>query len=146
MAIELVDYSCTKILGRKRVEASPSATPLKRMRSGGINFNSEISPLEALPLDILIEVLCCVEHEDLKQLFHVSETVREATLIAKRTHFQYKTPKKKTFVSYDPINNANESHDIEAPNAPLRKSKSRLNRNKFDDISVNLFDIMAEEM
>ncbi|XP_019440299.1 PREDICTED: uncharacterized protein LOC109345635 isoform X4 [Lupinus angustifolius] len=121
MAIELVDYSCTKTLGRKRVEASPSATPLKRMCSGGITFISENSPLEALPLDIL-------------------------TLIAKGTYFEYRTPKKKTFVFYDPINNANRSHDIEAPNAPLRKSKSRLNRNKFDDISVNLFDFMVEEI
>ncbi|XP_019440297.1 PREDICTED: F-box protein At1g61340-like isoform X2 [Lupinus angustifolius] len=126
MAIELVDYSCTKTLGRKRVEASPSATPLKRMCSGGITFISENSPLEALPLDILIEVLCCVEHEDLNQLFHVSKTIREATLIAKGTYFEYRTPKKKTFVFYDPINNANRSHDIEAPNAPLRKSKSRI--------------------
>ncbi|KAE9599308.1 hypothetical protein Lal_00043858 [Lupinus albus] len=145
MALELVDYSCTKTLGRKRVEASPSATPLKRVCSGGITFNSENSPLEALPLDILIGVLCCVEHEDLNQLFHVSKTIREATLIAKVTHFEYKTPKKK-IVFYDPMDNANGSHDIEAPNAPLRKSNPRLSRNKFDDISVNLLHFMAEEM
>jgi hypothetical protein len=34
--------------------------------------------LEDLPLDILVRIICGVEHEDLKQLFHVSKTIREA--------------------------------------------------------------------
>ncbi|OIV96132.1 hypothetical protein TanjilG_13064 [Lupinus angustifolius] len=115
---------------RKRVEASPMK-----------------SPLEALPLDILVKVLCGVEHEDLNQLFFVSKTIREGTLIAKKTHFEYSTPKKNTFAFHDPIVIENaEVHEIEAPNAPLRKSNLRLNGKKFDDISVNLFDIMEEEM
>ncbi|OIV91635.1 hypothetical protein TanjilG_09047 [Lupinus angustifolius] len=146
--MELVDYTCTRTLGRKRVEASPPASPLKRMCSGGITFNSDKSPLEALPLDILVKVLCGVEHEDLNQLFHVSKTIREATLIAKGTHFEYRTPKKKLVALYDPtdMDNANGFHEIEAPNAPLRKSNFKLSGKKFDDISINLFELMEEEM
>ncbi|KAK7246590.1 hypothetical protein RIF29_41459 [Crotalaria pallida] len=148
MAMEPVDYSCTRTLGRKRVEASPSVTPLKRMCSGRITLNSDKSPLEALPLDILIKVLCGVEHEDLNQLFRVSKTIREVALIAKGTHFEYSTPKKKLFGLYDPTDmhdDANGFHEMEAPNAPLRKSKLRLNGKKLEGISVNLFEFMDEE-
>ncbi|CAL0309422.1 unnamed protein product [Lupinus luteus] len=146
--MEFVDYTCTRTLGRKRVEASPPVSPLKRLCSGGITFNSDKSPLEALPLDILVKVLCGVEHEDLIQLFHVSKTIREATLIARGTHFQYRTPKKKLFAFYDPIDmdNANGFHEIEAPNAPLRKSNLMLNVKKLDVISIKLFDLKEEEM
>ncbi|KAF1882236.1 hypothetical protein Lal_00038882 [Lupinus albus] len=146
--MELVDYTCTRTLGRKRVEASPPVSPSKRICSGGITFNSDKSPLEALPLDILVKVLCGVEHEDLTQLFHVSKTIREATLIAKGSYFEYRTPKKKLFAFYDPIDmdDANGFHEIEAPNAPLRKSNLMSNGKKFEDISINLFEFMEEEM
>ncbi|XP_061352392.1 F-box protein At1g61340-like [Gastrolobium bilobum] len=98
MALVHGDNGYTGTLGRKRVmvsnngEASPPLTPLKRMFSGRITLNSESSSLKTLPQDILIKVLCGVDHEDLKQLFHVSKTIREATLIAKQ-HFDYTTPK-----------------------------------------------------
>uniref|UniRef100_A0A6N2KPS9 F-box domain-containing protein n=1 Tax=Salix viminalis TaxID=40686 RepID=A0A6N2KPS9_SALVM len=54
-------------------------SPLKRLRS----LKPEKSNLESLPQDILIRVLCGVDHDDLKQLFHVSKVIREATSIAK---------------------------------------------------------------
>ncbi|XP_061368219.1 F-box protein At1g61340-like [Gastrolobium bilobum] len=98
MALVHGDNGYTGTLGRKRVmvsnngEASPPLTPLKRMFSGRITLNSESSSLKTLPQDILINVLCGVDHEDLKQLFHVSKTIRETTLIAKQ-HFDYTTPK-----------------------------------------------------
>ncbi|TKY71626.1 F-box protein [Spatholobus suberectus] len=153
MAIGLEGHSYTRTLGRKRVvisnneEASPQVTPLKRMCSGRISLNSERSPLEALPQEILFQVLCGVDHEDLKQLFHVSKTIREATLMAKELHFEYSTPKKKTFAFLTPfdLEDANGFQEIEAPNAPLRKSKSRLNGKKLADISVALFAFMDEE-
>ncbi|XP_054790304.1 F-box protein SKIP27-like [Prosopis cineraria] len=143
--------SYTRSLSRKRivvstdVEASPldssSVTPLKRMRSGTFILNSERSRFEALPQDILIRVLCGVDHEDLKQLFQVSKTIKEAALIAKQWHFEYSTPKKKTFVLRTSIavDDENEIPEIEAPNAPMRKSKSRLSGRKLSDISVALF-------
>ncbi|XP_061351946.1 F-box protein At1g61340-like [Gastrolobium bilobum] len=122
MALVLVDNGYTGTLGRKRIvvynngEASPPLTPLKRMS--------------------VIKVLCGVDHEDLKQLFHVSKTIRKATLIAKQ-HFDYLTPKKKILAF--PIL-------FETPNAPLRKyNKSRLNGRKLADIAGTLFASMDGE-
>ncbi|KAK4271428.1 hypothetical protein QN277_020128 [Acacia crassicarpa] len=141
----------TRSLSRKRivvstdVEASPqdssSMTPLKRMRSGAFTPNSEKSRLEELPQDILIRVLCGVDHEDLKQLYHVSKTIKEAALIAKQWHFEYSTPKKKTFALQTAIalDDEKEIPEMEAPKAPLRKFKSRLSGKKLSDISVALF-------
>ncbi|KAK7412272.1 hypothetical protein VNO78_03724 [Psophocarpus tetragonolobus] len=154
MAIPLDSYCYTLTLGRKRVvvsndvETSPQVTtPFKRMCSKKISPNSERSLLEALPQDILVKVLCGVDHEDLKQLFHVSRTIREATLIAKELHFEYSTPKKRslTFLNRFDLENANGLKEIQAPNAPLRKSKSRLNGKKLADISLALFSFMDEE-
>ncbi|KAI4296623.1 hypothetical protein L6164_036569 [Bauhinia variegata] len=141
----------TQTLGRKRVvisnnvEASEhdstSMAPLKRQCSGILIVNSERSRLEALPMDVLIRVLCGVDHEDLKQLFHVSKTIREATVNAKQYHFEYSTPKKKTFTFRSSIEmgEGDDFQEIEAPHAPLRKAKSRLSGTKLADISVALF-------
>ncbi|XP_020221505.1 F-box protein At1g61340 [Cajanus cajan] len=156
MSIGLEGFSYTLTLGRKRVvvsnnvEASPQVTnPLKRMCSSDrISLNSEASPLEALPQDILVQVLSGVDHEDLRQLFHVSKTIREASLIAKELHFEYRTPKKKTFYFLTPLDleDANGFQEKEAPNAPLiKKPKSRFNRKKLEDIAVTLFPFMDEE-
>ncbi|XP_057433403.1 F-box protein At1g61340-like [Lotus japonicus] len=131
-------------VGRRRVlipnndEASP---PLKRFICSHGNSESS-SPLEALPQEILIKVLCGVDHEDLKQLFHVSKTIREATLVAKEMHFEFSTPKKKTFALISPVDMEEE---IEAPNAPLplKNPKSRLQGRKLS--SLALFASMDEE-
>ncbi|XP_061350530.1 F-box protein At1g61340-like [Gastrolobium bilobum] len=148
MEIGFEGYCYTRALGRKRVlvsnnvEDSPlNPNPLKRTCSGRMTLNSEISRLETLPHDILIRLLCGVDHEDLKQLFHVSRTIREATQIAKEMHFEYSTPKKKTFACLQPIDleDASGLQEIEAPNAPLRKSKSRLSGRNLASISVALF-------
>ncbi|KAL2343097.1 hypothetical protein Fmac_004382 [Flemingia macrophylla] len=64
---------------------------------GNMSIGIEGFLLKALPQDILVQVLCGVDHEVLKQVFHVSKTIREATLIVKDLHFEYSTPKKKTF-------------------------------------------------
>ncbi|KAJ0254640.1 F-box protein [Hirschfeldia incana] len=101
--------------------------------------------LEDLPLDILVKIICGVEHEDLKQLFHVSKTIREATLIAKQTHFAYSTPRKTLgfhFGRYGldtPFNLGD--NEIEAPAAPLQKRYRRINRNEDNSgVSVALFN------
>ncbi|KAK4269776.1 hypothetical protein QN277_022889 [Acacia crassicarpa] len=116
-------------------------TSLKRMRSRAFTPNSERSRLEALPHDTLIRVSCGVDHEELKQLYHVSKTIKEAALIAKQWHFEYSTPKKKTFALQTAIelDDENEILEMEAPNAPLRKFKSRLSGKKLSNISVALF-------
>ena len=70
------------------------------------------------------------------------------TEIAKRLHFEYSTPKKKTFAAFhSPIDveDANGFEEIEAPKAPLRKSKSMLDGGKLASISVALFASMDKE-
>ncbi|KAG5010532.1 F-box protein [Glycine soja] len=151
MTLGFEGYSYTTTLGRKRVvllhnEASSlnsnsAVNPLKRMCSGKFTFDSERSRLEALPLDVLIRVLCGVDHEDLEQLVRVSKTVREAAEIARRMHFEYSTPKKKTFAIPKPfdIEGAGGFEEIDTPNAPLRKPKSKLIGKNLASISVALF-------
>ncbi|KAJ7968462.1 F-box protein [Quillaja saponaria] len=146
----------TRALGRKRVViskngvASPldsnSETPLKRRCSGRMVFEPEKSQLEALPQDILIKILCGVEHDDLKQLFDVSTAIREATAIAKKWHFAYNTPTKKSraFRTRLDLEDSDELDEIEAPKAPSRRYKARLDGKKLNDISVALFSSMDE--
>ncbi|CAA2982427.1 F-box At1g61340-like [Olea europaea subsp. europaea] len=134
--------------GRKRVSLSNTAmefdefipsTPLKRQCYEDSFFCSEKSALEAFPQDVLIRILCSVEHDDLKRLFFVSKTIREATLIAKHMHFAYSTPKKT--VGFRNVDASSEFDEIIAPNAP-RQSRiphSRLDEKKLDDLSVALF-------
>ncbi|CAH9133699.1 unnamed protein product [Cuscuta epithymum] len=104
------------------------------------------SVLDALPQDVLIRIVCGVEHDDLKRLFHVSKGIREATLVAKKWHFEYSTPRKT--VGFKNRNCTGKSKwsdvvdEVEAPNAPLRQfrvPKSRLNGKKLADLSVELF-------
>jgi len=59
MALGFEGYSYTTALGRKRVALVHNVevlSPLKRTRSEKITFDSERSPLEALPLEILVSV------------------------------------------------------------------------------------------
>jgi hypothetical protein len=114
---------------------------LKRICSGKFNLISEKSRLESLPQDLLVRVLCCVDHDDLEQLFNVSTTIREASEIAKQMHFEFSTPKKNTVVVRSPFDIENGFDEIEAPNAPmlLKKSKPRLSAKKLAGISVSLF-------
>ncbi|XP_041026181.1 F-box protein SKIP27 [Juglans microcarpa x Juglans regia] len=145
-------------LGRKRVlvsndlEDSPidsaPRTPPKKQCAERMVLDAERSSLEALPQDILIRVLCGVNHEDLKHLFHVSKVIREATLIAKQSHFAYSTPSKtRAFRTTIDLEDSNEFDDKEAPNAPKlsRRCKPRLSKKKLADISVALFSSMDEE-
>ncbi|CAI9292685.1 unnamed protein product [Lactuca saligna] len=121
------------------------ATPKKKQFLGSESlFCYERSLLEALPQEILIKILCGVDHDDLKRLFHVSKPIREAALIAKKLHFEYSTPKKipafrcslnlEEFPSRD-------FDEIEAPNAPKqsRVSRSRLTKKNLAAITVSLF-------
>ncbi|XP_075664237.1 F-box protein At1g61340-like [Castanea sativa] len=150
---------CASAFGRKRIlisnhfeglaiDSAPK-TPSKKMCGERLGLDSERSLLEALPQDILIRVLCGVNHEDLKQLFHVSKTIREATLIAKQWHFAYSTPSKtRAFRTAFDLENPSELDDeTEAPNAPkqLRPRRSRLSEKKLADISVALFASPDEE-
>ncbi|KZV55208.1 hypothetical protein F511_12795 [Dorcoceras hygrometricum] len=103
------------------------------------------SALENLPPEILIRILCGVEHDDLKRLFFVSNAIREATLIAKQCHFAYSTPRKT--VGFRNIETPDDFNEVEAPNAPKqsRVPRFRLSKKKLEDISVVLFPSGDEE-
>ncbi|KAF3451566.1 hypothetical protein FNV43_RR07661 [Rhamnella rubrinervis] len=152
----LVRY--TRSFGRKRIvisnigEASPldssTMSPLKKLCGDRMVVDSERSRLEALPQDVLIRILCGVDHEDLKQLFHVSKPIREATVIAKQWHFAYSTPSKtRAFRTAIDLQDCCEVDEIDTPNAPKqhRQHRSRLSGKKLQSISVALFASPDEE-
>ncbi|XVF87579.1 hypothetical protein PTKIN_Ptkin18bG0131600 [Pterospermum kingtungense] len=149
---------CSSGLGRKRVGISNdmeesmhldsvTGVPLlKRQRSERLMMMMaddchEKSALELLPQDVLIRIICGVDHEDLKQLSNVSKSFREAAAIAKRLHFAYSTPAKiKAFRTSIDSDGSSELDDIEAPNAPKQwRFQRSINRKKLADISVALF-------
>ncbi|XP_031276758.1 F-box protein At4g35930 [Pistacia vera] len=50
------------------------------------------SRLEALPMDLLVKILCHLHHDQLKAVFHVSKRVRKAVVVARQLYFNYTTP------------------------------------------------------
>lgn len=50
------------------------------------------SRLESLPMDILVKLLCHLHHDQLRPVFHVSQKIRKAVLMARQFHFNYTTP------------------------------------------------------
>ncbi|KAI3669361.1 hypothetical protein L6452_40595 [Arctium lappa] len=50
------------------------------------------SRLESLPMELLVKILCHLHHDQLRAVFHVSERIRMAVIIARRFHFNYTTP------------------------------------------------------
>ncbi|KAK4364222.1 hypothetical protein RND71_015580 [Anisodus tanguticus] len=169
MGFELVRSTS---FGRKRV-CLPEITDLdfifttpKKKFCRNNSFSTCVkSPLEALPQDILIRIVCGgVDHDDLKRLFHVSKPIREAevtgssrgnsllqkckTLVAKRWHFEYSTPRKTLgFKNDTDMENWSEFNDAEVPNAArqLKFPRSRVSRKKLTDISVALFTSDGQE-
>ncbi|CAN4116634.1 unnamed protein product [Withania somnifera] len=136
------------LFGRKRVTLPNkvevdfiSTTPKKKFCSQNSFLTNEKSVLEALPKDILIKIVCGVDHDDLKSLFHVSRALREVSVIAKEWHFDFSTPRK-TLPFRNALEELSDSDELEvAPNAPMPQkiARSRLSRKKLADISVALF-------
>ncbi|XP_047323716.1 F-box protein At4g35930-like [Impatiens glandulifera] len=50
------------------------------------------SRLESLPFDIQVKIICLLQHDQLRAVFHVSRKVRKAVLMARQFHFNYTTP------------------------------------------------------
>lgn len=50
------------------------------------------SRLESLPIDILVKILCHLHHDQLRAVFHVSQRIRTAVLLARQLYFNYTTP------------------------------------------------------
>ncbi|KAL5995673.1 hypothetical protein ACLOJK_025741 [Asimina triloba] len=60
-------------------------------RTIGYDHDSD-SRLESLPMDLLVNIICHLHHDQLKAVFHVSQRIRKAVLIARQCHFNYTTP------------------------------------------------------
>ncbi|XP_047311532.1 F-box protein At4g35930-like [Impatiens glandulifera] len=50
------------------------------------------SRLEALPMDILVNIICHLHHDQLRAAFHVSQRVRKAVVLARQFYFNFTTP------------------------------------------------------
>ncbi|KAG5234887.1 F-box protein [Salix suchowensis] len=130
-----------RISGDALVSGEEEGLGLKIVRSYSFGRKRVLSLNNILTMKS-IRVLCGVDHDDLKQLFHVSKVIREATSIAKEWHFAYSTPRKtQAFRTPIDFGNPSELDEIEAPNAPKqrRSYKSQINRKRFADLSVALF-------
>ncbi|XP_052161803.1 F-box protein At4g05010-like [Oryza glaberrima] len=151
-----LSFSCssTRILGRKRVAVSPAPPPsggphspvrtLRKQRSTRLHMDDAVSLLESLPQDVLIKVLCKVNHSDLRALLLVSKQVSEATVVAREQHFAFATPSSKAALR------GGEEEEEEAPGAP--KLQRRVARSSpvwgknLASISVNLFEAFESEV
>ncbi|KAG2696497.1 hypothetical protein I3760_07G061200 [Carya illinoinensis] len=50
------------------------------------------SRLESLPMDLLVKILCHLHHDQLRAVFHVSQRIRRAVVLARQFHFNFTTP------------------------------------------------------
>ncbi|TVU38416.1 hypothetical protein EJB05_11799 [Eragrostis curvula] len=147
--------SSTRILGRKRVAVSPApASPgphspvraLRKQRSTKLHMDDAVSLLESLPEDVLIKVLCKVNHSDLKQLLLVSKPVSEATIVAKELHFAFATPSSKAGFRDEECSEDDERHW--APKQRRGAGRSRLSGKDMAGVATNLaaaFDSLLSE-
>ncbi|XP_010476035.1 PREDICTED: F-box protein At1g61340-like [Camelina sativa] len=137
LGLDFVKYN-KRGLARKRLLISGSKVrdSTKNHEEGLVKSSGK---LEALPQDILVRIICGVEHEDLKQLFNVSKTIREATLIAKKWHFEYTTPRKTLFSRRSGLESMIEGDKIKAPLQKKYGFSRILCHKKVSKISMALF-------
>lgn len=85
--------------GQNNFQNTPKSTPMFRLNNlhntpktpcAG-EYQSE-SRLESLPNDLLVNIICFLHHDQLKAVFHVSQKLRKAVIIARQSHFNYTTP------------------------------------------------------
>ncbi|KAJ3670285.1 hypothetical protein LUZ60_010609 [Juncus effusus] len=135
----------TRILGRKRVlnpqnavDSSAFFSPVcftQKRRTRRTQLE-RINLLEYLPRDMLVKVLCKVDHSDLKHLILVSKTVSEGALIARETHHLYSTPVKS--IIKGPKNSENYDNTPSAPKQN-RVARSRIEGKDLASVAVVLF-------
>ncbi|XP_066400204.1 F-box protein At1g61340-like [Miscanthus floridulus] len=136
--------SSTRIFGRKRVAVSPtpgSRSPhspvrtLRKQRSVRFHMDDAVNLIESLPQDVLIKILCKVNHSDLRQLLLVSKPVNEATIVARELHFKFSTPSAKSV-----FRDEETGDDEDGPGAPKQRrvARSRLRGKTLEGIAVNL--------
>ncbi|KAG8080124.1 hypothetical protein GUJ93_ZPchr0007g3593 [Zizania palustris] len=138
--------SSTSILRRKRVAVSTVPIPsgphspvrtLRKQRSTRLHMDEDdtVSLLESLPQEILVKLLCKVNHSDLKHLLLVSKPVSKATTMARELHFAFATPSSKIVFGVD--ENSEEEGGPWAPKQ-YRVARSRIQDKNLASITVNL--------
>nr|XP_010933945.1 F-box protein At4g35930-like [Elaeis guineensis] len=99
--------------------------------------------IDSLPLDILVQILCKLNHDELKPSLVVSKSFHNAALMAQQLHFDFSTPapKKATMAFAD-------MKDMDmTPGAPSLKLGSRkprtskLSEEETRKIAVVLFPV-----
>ncbi|KAF8672599.1 hypothetical protein HU200_049286 [Digitaria exilis] len=94
---EILLESTAPILSPARLNFEPFGTnkgqllPKTPRTPDASDFGGD-SRLESLPIDLLIKIMCCLHHDELKAVFHVSKRIRKAVELAKQYHFNYTTP------------------------------------------------------
>ncbi|KAK7376135.1 hypothetical protein VNO78_34989 [Psophocarpus tetragonolobus] len=102
---------CCTDLGKKRVAVKSGTTsvqesplmlsPVNLVKHSGFvgtpktpRFDHSLSEskLESLPMDLLVTILCHLHHDQLRAVFHVSQRIRKAVMIARQFYFNYTTP------------------------------------------------------
>ncbi|KAL5197969.1 hypothetical protein ABZP36_001481 [Zizania latifolia] len=148
--------SSTRILRRKRVAVSTAPIPsgphspvrtLCKQRRTRLQMDDAVSLLESLPQDVLVKLLCKVNHSDLRHLLLVSKPVSEATAVARELHFAFATPSSKTVFRVD----GGSEEEGGGPGAPKqhRVARSRIQGKNLASIAVNLsasFDSLLSEV
>ncbi|KAF8096968.1 hypothetical protein N665_0298s0033 [Sinapis alba] len=155
LELGLGSVTFTRGLGRKRVLLSsrvrecesllfeiPATESKLLKRQQSLRTTNVSLSLESLPQELLILVICGVDHEDLKSLSTVSKSIREASLVAKELHFAYTTPKKtRPFRNQlDLEGSSHQVEDVEPPNAPVHHRWTNAKRKEqLSHVSVALF-------
>ncbi|KVI08751.1 F-box domain, cyclin-like protein [Cynara cardunculus var. scolymus] len=91
------------ILSPEKFRYNPVAGPVDLLKENNLqrtprtprpegNGSDYDSRLESLPMELLVKILCHLHHDQLRAVFHVSERVRKAVVIARQFHFNYTTP------------------------------------------------------
>ncbi|EFJ38709.1 hypothetical protein SELMODRAFT_402840 [Selaginella moellendorffii] len=62
--------------------------------TGTAQPSSSSSSVETLPPELLVRIVCRLDHNQLKPVFHVCRSLRQAVMIAKQCHFNFTTPGK----------------------------------------------------
>ncbi|KAL5196990.1 hypothetical protein ABZP36_000502 [Zizania latifolia] len=147
--------SSTRILRRKRVAVSPAPVPsgphspvrtLRKQRSTRLHMDDTLNLVESLPQEILVKVMCKLNHSDLRQLLLVSKPVSEATKVATELHFAFATPSCKAAFRGD-----EGGEEEECPGAPKQRrvARSRIRGKNLESITVDLsaaFDSLLSEV
>ncbi|XP_076929977.1 F-box protein At4g35930-like [Bidens hawaiensis] len=91
------------ILSPEKFTSSPVAGPLDLIKENNLPRTPTMpqpvgdesvyeSRLESLPMELLVKIVCHLHHDQLRAVFHVSERVRKAAVIARQFYFNYTTP------------------------------------------------------